>query len=275
MVNSYRFLKPKRGIGHWARTGEDIVGRLCLFAPGASAALRQDHGKVMATNILSFISNIPLFKGLPQAQLERLARIATSKPLNKGEAVFSEGAEADGFYVIVRGRVKIFKLSPDGKEQVLHIVGFSEPFGEVPVFSGGRFPANAQTIEDALLIFFPRSAFVDLIRTDPSLALNMLALLSRRLMHFASLIEGLSLKEVPHRLAAYLLYLNKKSEGSDVVDLEISKTLLANVLGTIPETVSRVLGKMTAEGIIDVDGRRIRILDRRRLHALSSGTVAL
>jgi CRP/FNR family transcriptional regulator, dissimilatory nitrate respiration regulator len=231
--------------------------------------------EAMATNILSFISNVPLFKGLPDVQLERLALIAASRPLKKGTIVFSEGAEADGFYVIVRGRVKIFKLSPDGKEQVLHIVDSFEPFGEVPVFSGGRFPANAQTIEDALLVFFPRSAFVDLIRTDPSLALNMLAILSRRLMQFASLIEGLSLKEVPHRLASYLLYLNERSLGSNVVELDIPKTLLANVLGTIPETVSRVLGKMTSEGIIDVDGRRITVLDRQRLQTLSSGALAL
>ena len=95
-------------------------------------------------NAISFIDNVPLFKGLPQAQLERLSRIAVPKTLKRGEIVFSEGAEADGFYIIVRGRVKIFKFSSEGKEQVLHIVSFSEPFGEVPVFSGGCFPAHAQ-----------------------------------------------------------------------------------------------------------------------------------
>jgi CRP/FNR family transcriptional regulator len=197
-------------------------------------------------NILSFISNVPLFKGLYDTQLERLARITVNRAVKKGEIIFSEGAEADGFYVVVRGRIKISKLSPEGKEQVLHIVAFSEPFGEVPVFSGSQFPANAQAMEDSLLLFFPRSAFVELIRTDPSLALNMLALLSKRLMQFAGLIENLSLKEVPSRLASYLLYLNEKSAGSNTVDLDISKTLLPNVLGTIPDTISRVFGKMTA-----------------------------
>lgn len=226
-------------------------------------------------NILSFIGNVPLFKGLPEMQLERLARVATTKTVKKGDIVFSEGAEADGFYIVVRGRVKIFKLSPEGKEQILHIVAFSEPFGEVPVFSGSRFPANAQVIEDALLIFFPRSSLVDLIQNDPSIALNMLALLSKRLMQFAGLIEDLSLKEVPSRLASYLLYLNEKSAINDAVELDISKTLLANVLGTIPETISRVFGRMTAEGIIEVEGRRIAILDRKRLRAISSGTLAL
>lgn len=106
-------------------------------------------------NFASFIGNVPLFKSLSVVQLEKLAHITTTKTLKKGEVVFSEGEKADGFYVVVRGRVKIYKLSSEGKEQVLHIVGFSEPFGEVPVFSGGRFPANAQAIEEVLLMFFP------------------------------------------------------------------------------------------------------------------------
>ena len=222
-------------------------------------------------NPVSFLDNVPLFDGLPRSQLERLAQIATYKTVKRGDLVFSEGAEADGFYVIVRGRIKIFKLSPEGKEQVLHIFGFSEPFGEVPVFSGGRFPANAQAIEEALVMFFPRSAFVDLIKSDPSLALNMLALLSKRLMRFAGLIEGLSLKEVPSRLASYLLYLSDRAEGSNSLELDISKTLLANVLGTIPETLSRVFAKMMSEGLVNVVGRRIVVLDRKRLKEVSSG----
>jgi CRP-like cAMP-binding protein len=224
---------------------------------------------------VSFINSVPLFDGLPDGQLEKLAHIAKYRTLKRGEIVFSEGSEADGFYVIVRGRVKIYKLSPEGKEQVLHIVGFSEPFGEVPVFSGGRFPANAQSIEEALLMFFPRSAFVKLIKNDPSLALNMLALLSKRLMQFTGLIEGLSLKEVPSRLASYLLYLSDRAHGSNRLELDIPKTLLANVLGTIPETVSRIFARMTSEGIVDVDGRRIVLLDRNRLEEISSGTVNL
>jgi CRP/FNR family transcriptional regulator, dissimilatory nitrate respiration regulator len=226
-------------------------------------------------NPVSFIGNVPLFKSLPNVQLDRLAHIATTKTLKKGEVVFSEGQEADGFYVVVRGRVKICKLSSEGKEQVLHIVGFSEPFGEVPVFSGDRFPANAQAIEEVLLMFFPRPAFVELIRSDPSLALNMLALLSKRLMQFTGLIEGLSLKDVPSRLASYLLDFSSRAGGSNTLELDISKSLLADVLGTIPETVSRIFARMTAEGIVDVEGRRIVLVDRKRLREISSGVVSL
>jgi CRP/FNR family transcriptional regulator, dissimilatory nitrate respiration regulator len=226
-------------------------------------------------DFLPFISNVPLFKGLPAEQLKELASIGISKTTKRGQKIFSEGEAAMGFYVVVRGRVKIFKMSPEGKEQVLHIVGFSEPFGEVPVFAGGAFPANAQVIEDALLILFARESFMDLIKKDPSLAMNMLALLSQRLMQFAGLIEGLALKEVPSRLASYLMYLSERNSDSDSIELDISKTLLSNVLGTIPETISRIFSKMTSEGLISVRGRKISLLDRKKISEISSGIGAL
>jgi CRP/FNR family transcriptional regulator len=226
-------------------------------------------------DIISFLDSVPLFKGLPPDQLGRLAGIAAYRTVKRGETVFSEGEEANGFYLTVRGRVKVFKLSPDGKEQILHIIGFQEPFGEVPVFSGGRFPANAQAIEDALLIFLPRPAFVKLIETDPSLAMNMLALLSRRLRQFTGLIEGLSLKEVPARLASYLIYLSDRTKKETLIELDIPKTLLANVLGTIPETLSRILSRMAADGLIEVEGRKIKLLDRDKMERLSSGLMTL
>lgn len=91
-------------------------------------------------DISSFIGNVPLFKGLPREQLDHLARIAVVRTVARGEVIFVEGQEATGFYVTVRGRVKIFKLSPEGKEQILHIIGFQEPFGEVPVFQAETIP---------------------------------------------------------------------------------------------------------------------------------------
>ncbi len=226
---------------------------------------------VSSVDILSFVANVPLFKGLPADQIARIAGIAVSRVYRRGETVFSDFDVADGFYVPMRGRIKIFKLSPEGKEQVLHIMGLQEPFGEAAVFSGGRFPAHAQAIEESLLIFFPAPAFVELVRHDPTLSMNMLALLSRRLKQFAGLVEQLSLKEVPGRLASYLIYVSDRTQGAALIELDISKTLLANVLGTIPETVSRVLGKMASDGLIEVDGRRIRLLERKKLEELSRG----
>lgn len=216
------------------------------------------------------ISAIPLFDGLPPDQLEALAEIGQSKHFNKGRIIFSEGDEADGFYVVVEGTVKIFKLSVEGKEHILHIFEPGEPFGEVPVFAGEHFPAHAEAIAESRLLFFPREAFINLIKQIPSLALNMLATLSARLRQFTVKIEHLSLKEVPGRLADYLLYLSEQEGGADSVDLNISKQQLASLLGTIPETLSRILARMTKQGFIEMDGRHITIRNRSGLEELAA-----
>ncbi|MDL1985736.1 MAG: cyclic nucleotide-binding domain-containing protein, partial [Deltaproteobacteria bacterium] len=148
-------------------------------------------------NILEIIDNTSLFNGLPENQVNEIVRIAVEKRYGKGEIIFLEGDEGNGFYVVADGKVKIFKASIDGKEQLLHIYGQGNPFGEVPVFSGKKLPANAQAMLKSHLLFFPRTAFVKLITTNPSLAMNMLAVLSMRLREFTVQIENLSLKEVP------------------------------------------------------------------------------
>jgi CRP-like cAMP-binding protein len=217
---------------------------------------------------LAYLARIPLFEGLPPEQLEDLAMIMTDQAFRKGEIVFSEGEDADGFYVAIEGRIKVYKLSAEGKEQILHFFGPGEPFGEVPVFTGQRFPAHAEAMEESRVLFFPKESFVDLIKRNPSLALNMLGILSTRLRRFTALIDDLSLKEVPGRLAAYLLYLSTHKKESGEIELSITKAQLASLLGTIPETLSRILGKMTAQGLIETEGRRIRILDRKTLQEI-------
>ncbi len=220
-------------------------------------------------DIIEHIGSIPFFEDLPNEQIEDLSMIITDQVFDRGQIIFSEGDDGNGFYVVVSGRVKIFKLSPEGKEQILHIFGHGDPFGEVAVFTGQHFPANAEAMESSRIFFFPMESFSDLIKKNPSLALNMLAILSRRLRRFANLIDDLSLKEVPGRLAAHLLYLSGQTEGSEQLELSITKTQLASLLGTIPETLSRILGKMSKQGLIESDGRRIKILDREALEDLA------
>jgi len=212
-------------------------------------------------NFASIISNTPLFKGLSQSQLGKIKKIVVKKERNKGESIFSEGDKADGFYITALGRVKVYKVSLEGKEQILHIFGPGEPFGEVPVFSGSVFPANAQAIEKCSLIFFPRDAFIQFISENIPVVLNMLGVLSMRLRQFTVQIENLSLKEVPGRLAGYLLFLAEEQENEKTIYLNISKGQLASLLGTIPETLSRIFSKMNNAELIEVEGRSIKILD--------------
>lgn len=220
-------------------------------------------------NILRAIEQIPLFNGLPADQVEDLVMILTDQVFQKGEIIFSEDEEGKGFYVVIQGRVKVYKLSPDGKEQILHIFGPGEPFGEVPVFTGQKFPAHAEAMEKSRVFFFSKHSFVNLIKQNPALALNMLGILSKRLRRFTALIDDLSLKEVPGRLAAHLLFLSKQKKGSKDLELAITKAQLASLLGTIPETLSRILAKMAAQGLIETQGRRIRILNPESLQELA------
>lgn len=223
-------------------------------------------------DVLKQLAAIPLFQGLTDENRRQLATIAVQKRHQKNQIIFAEGDAGNGFYVVISGRVKVFKISHEGKEQILHIIGPGEPFGEVPVFAGEHFPAHAQAMEETRSFFIPRGAFIDVIKRNPSLALNMLAVLSRRLRRFSALIEDLSLKEVPGRLSAYLLYLSETGSGSPHLTLDISKTQLASLLGTIPETLSRILARMSGEGLIESRGHRtIKILDREGMKALASG----
>jgi CRP-like cAMP-binding protein len=214
------------------------------------------------------LAGIPLFSGLSRAQYEALSRIGVKRSFMKGEGIFSEGDEVTGFYVVVGGRVKIFKVSTEGKEQILHLCRPGESFGEGSVFTGQGFPADAVAALPSTVLFFPRVAFISLIRRDPALALNMMAQLSKRLREFAGLIEDLSLKEVPGRLAKYLLYLGVR-DGNCAVDLDVSKGQLAALLGTIPETLSRILAKLNRQGLIRSRGAQIMILDRRGLEEIA------
>ena len=218
---------------------------------------------------LEIIAGALIFEGLPQQHLIKIKDISVSKDYPKGEIIFMEQDAGNGFYLVAEGLVKIFKVSPSGKEQILHVFGPGEPFGEVPVFSGKKFPANAEAIRDSRLLFFPRSAFLGLITSHPSLALNMLGMLSMRLRQFTRQIENLSLKEVPARLAAYLLYLSTEQENNASVTLDISKGQLASLLGTIPETLSRILNRMNKQGLIETEDRTIHLLDREGLETLA------
>lgn len=211
------------------------------------------------------IAKSELFCGLPAEHLDEIEKIAVSKQYSRGETIFFEGDPGIGFYMVATGRVKIFKTSLSGKEQILHIFGPGEPFGEVPVFHDQPFPANATALEKTTLLFFPRNDFVEIVHTMPSLVMNMLAVLSMRLRRFANQIENLSLKEVPARLADYLLYLSEEQGNEKQVELQISKGQLASLLGTIPETLSRIFARMSDEGLIRVEGKKISLLDREGL----------
>ena len=224
---------------------------------------------------LTQLRQTPLFSKLNDQDMEALAALIVSQGLSRNQQIFTEGEPATGLYIVHSGRVKIYKLSFDGKEQILHILGPGEPFAEVAVFTGSSYPANAMAMEKSQILFIPRKEFQELIQRQPSLALSMLATLSMRLRQFANMIENLSLKEVPGRLAVHLLLLSEENKGAEQVKLTMAKTQLASLLGTIPETLSRILTKMAKQGYITSQGSEITLLNRQGLQDLAEGVERL
>jgi CRP/FNR family transcriptional regulator len=220
------------------------------------------------------LSQCALFEGISDSDRDALLEVAMERHLAKKASLFGEGDKAEGFYLILTGRVKVYKVSPDGKEHILHIFGPGEPVGEVPVFSGKEFPAFAETLKKSDLLYFPRARFLDLASRHPQILLNMLATLSMRLRKFTQKIEQLSLKEVASRLSETLLEMAGESSGEgeeQVARLCVTKAQLASQLGTTPETLSRTFQKMTRLGLVRVESRRVELLDRHGLQGLALG----
>ena len=215
------------------------------------------------------LKTIPLFSGLSDDHLAKIASVSSILGFDRGEMIFHEGDKGNGLYMVEQGTVKVFKLSFEGKEQILHIYGPGHTFGEVPVFEGKDFPASAMAIEKSSILFLPREKFVSLITSTPGLGMNLLADLSRRLREFTVQIENLSLKEVPARLSAYILTLSKEQKNTKRITLPISKAQLSNLIGTTPETVSRVFKKMMDSSLIEVQTKTIVIKNMEGLQDLS------
>ncbi len=222
-----------------------------------------------------FVRNCYLFTGLNEEELEGVDRITSLRTFQKLDSVFQEGEKADGFFLLCQGRVKIYKLSIEGKEQLLHIVYPGETFAEAAMFEGSSYPASAQAMEDSSLLFFSKNGFLALLKRHPVIMLRMLGNISKYLHHFIRLVEDLSLKEVSSRVAEYLLDVIDREgvlmEGGIELELEMTKSDLAARLGTISETLSRTLKGLRDRAIIEVDGKRIRILDKNALEKIAVG----
>jgi len=214
------------------------------------------------------IRGVVLFSGLDDADLTKVVEMAYRKTHRRGQTIFDQGDPAEGFYVLVKGRVKIFKVNLDGKEQILQFVPPGYPFAEAALFVGKTYPASAQAVEDCVAYFFKSDDFRKLLASRPTVAINMIVTQAGYLRRHARTIEDLALREVGGRLAGYIL---QKAGAKDRFKLEVSKTQLAARLGTVGETLSRTLAKLKEQGLIEVEGRNIEIVDRKGLENLIEG----
>lgn len=220
------------------------------------------------------IKNIPFFSELSTVELREFMRASKLLSFKKGEIIFLEGDFYRGFYIVVKGAVRVYKSSPDGKEITLHIIEPFNSFAEIPLFitetsdkSNNVYPANAQAIENSSLILIPKEEFLKVIERNPKICLKMLQGFAKRLLSLNQQIENLTLKDVLTRLAEYL-YNEYKNHGKNEFKLNISRVLLATYLGTIPETVSRALRRLQDNGLIQIQGKKITINEPEKLKQL-------
>jgi CRP/FNR family transcriptional regulator len=209
----------------------------------------------------------PLFAGLTDGDLAALLEICRRSEIPKGTILFNEGEEAQGFYVPVSGKVKIYKVTPEGRERVLRIAEPGRTFAEAAIFDLGIYPANAATLERSVLLFFPKQEVLHLLKSNVQLAINMLGGISRLLREFMDQMEAIAFRDVPSRLARYLLDLAET--GGSRVELPLSKTQLAVNLGTVSETLSRTFRKMVDDELIRMQSRTIDIIDFEGLETLA------
>lgn len=198
------------------------------------------------------------FKDLPTDVLTSLAEIAVLKEYEKNEEIFYEGEKALGFFVILDGFVKIYKISSKGKEQIIHIFGSGEIFAEVVLAGLKSYPANAKALTQAKLAFFEKNRFLNLIQRNPQMALVIIGVFAHRLKNLLQIIENLTLREAPERLLCYLWDLSGYG-SSDKIKLNISKSQLAFLLGITPETLSRIFQKFKDEGLLEIKQRELRL----------------
>jgi CRP-like cAMP-binding protein len=219
---------------------------------------------------LDLLRHVPYFAGLTDDLLAELAAAALEKRYPRGQVIFLEGDPCAGLYVVGSGRVKIYQLSLQGREHILHQLGPGDTFNDVPALDGGPNPASAAAVTDTHLWVIPRSDLRRLAHAHPELAWALTESIARRTRHLVAIVEDLALRSVKARLAKLLLAKAEEAAGLSEIqrDQMVSQAEMAAQLGTVREMVGRALRELSDEGLITFDRHRIVITDREGLAAL-------
>jgi CRP-like cAMP-binding protein len=207
-----------------------------------------------------------LFSGLPAEDLAAIAAFAVLRNLERGEYLFRQGTPSEGFYVVQRGAINVHRVSPAGKEQVIHVFRMGESFAEAALATPAGYPADARAVEASTVLLIPKNPILALIGRRPDLALRMLGSMSQHLRVVVGMLDDLTLKDVETRLVNWLLKQSRGQPGP--LRLPGTKRVLAAELGTSSETLSRTLGVLRDRRIITVTGQTISVPDPAALQAI-------
>ncbi|MCX7793862.1 MAG: Crp/Fnr family transcriptional regulator [Thermodesulfovibrionales bacterium] len=222
------------------------------------------------------IPRIELFKEISERDLLEIEKSSSRETFKKKETIFSEGEPSEWLYILTKGKVKITKLSYEGKEIILEIIKAPDFFGGLAVMKGFPYPASAVAMEDSEAIKVPREVFLKLVEKYPSIYKAMLSLLIERVKVTQETLKNVALERVETRIASALLRLSEKygrpEEDGILLDLRITKQELADMVGTTVETAIRVMSRFKKSGYLNERDGKILLKDIKKLKELSESS---
>lgn len=207
------------------------------------------------------------FKNLAQAEQERLIAQSIEQDCDAGELLIRQGQAAERFFLVLKGRVKLYRISADGQEKVVEIIQAGQTFAEAVMFmQRSEYPVCAETLERVQLISFPNRLMLTLLQENPQACLHLLGHMSMRLHQRLGELETLTLQNATQRFALYLIQqLDDRAQETVDIELPLPKRLIAARLSMQPETLSRIMARLNQDGLIAMTGRNIHIPSIARL----------
>jgi CRP/FNR family transcriptional regulator len=217
----------------------------------------------------------PIFSRLSPADRTAVAAVSRVQEFDKGATIFTQESPSDAFYAITSGRVKIFKMMPNGKDVILEVFGPGDPLGAVAAYMDRPFPASAMALEPTTCVIIPRQAFFRLLETQPSLVRGLLLGLTTRLVELTNRLAELTGGRIEPRLARLFLKLGsemgRSERGGLFIPLPLSRQELADMTGTTIETCIRIMSRWNKEDVVRTEKDGFVLLDRAALEQLAAG----
>jgi CRP/FNR family transcriptional regulator, dissimilatory nitrate respiration regulator len=227
----------------------------------------------MTSGMSDLLKSTPVFRRLAPPDRERVATLTSARQFERGDTIFSEGDPAEQFFVVVSGRVKVYKMTPAGKDVILEIFGAGDPLGAVAVYEGWPFPASAQALEETVCLAIARRDFFELLEQHPSLVRGLLAGLTMRLVELTNRLAELTGGRVEPRIARLFLKLaneiGRPERGGLFLPLSLSRQELADLSGTTIETAIRIMSRWSKQQIVLTEKDGFVIVNRPELETLA------
>ncbi|MED0679416.1 Crp/Fnr family transcriptional regulator [Aneurinibacillus thermoaerophilus] len=216
-----------------------------------------------AQALCDFLGTVPLFASLTEQERKEIAGLMLHKRVKKRDILFYEGKSCTAIYLLKQGTVKVYKITEDGREQIVNVLHTGDMFPHVGVFGGGVYPATAEALEDASLYFINVKELTALLTGNPSLCLRLLQVLEAKILELQRRLSDVLSRDMKEKIINTLLSLarskGKEEAGGYSLEMELTHQDLADMVGTTRETVSRIISQLKKDGFIEFNAHRIWI----------------